>query len=221
MKTPDIHKGYFSPKQKIDPEQYSLQDFLAKYDIEGSIVLLEGKRDVPQEEQKLLEALGKLLVTHSKYITFRSGNASGADEWFSKGVCEVSPERMEVIRPYAGHRDKKNQAYITHDLDDISLASEPRIIYQSKANKKTEKLIDKYVGGARDQFALKAAYIIRDTVKVIGTKTIPPASFAFFYDDLKNPKTGGTGHTMDICEKNLVPYFTQKVWMKWVEGVYN
>ena len=49
---------------------------------------------------------------------------------------------------------------------------------------------------------MKAAYIIRNTIKVTGTSAIPPASFALFYDDLENPGTGGTGHTIDICKKS-------------------
>ena len=79
-------------------------------------------------------------------------------------------------------------------------------------------MIDKYVGGAKDRFSIKAAYIIRDTVKVTGTQSgVAPTTFAFFYDDEQNPKTGGTGHTMEICELNKVPYLTQKVWMEWLK----
>ena len=63
---------------------------------------------------------------------------------------------------------------------------------------------------------MKAAYIIRDTIKVTGTSTIKTANFALFYDDLKNPKSGGTGHTMNICEMNNVEYVDQRIWMKWL-----
>jgi hypothetical protein len=74
------------------------------------------------------------------------------------------------------------------------------------------------VAGAKDRFAIKAAYIIRDTVKVTGTNSgIPPVNFAFFYDDEQNPKTGGTGHTMGICDINNVPYLTQWDWNKWIQ----
>ena len=80
-----------------------------------------------------------------------------------------------------------------------------------------EKLIDKYAAGDRGQFSIKAAYIIRDTVKAIGTETIPPATFGIFYDDLKQPKSGGTGHTMQICEQNDISIIDQSVWMKWLK----
>jgi hypothetical protein len=61
------------------------------------------------------------------------------------------------------------------------------VVYQSKSNKKTKSLIDKYVGGAKDRFAIKAAYIIRDTVKVTGTIQ-EFQLILLFYDDLDNPK---------------------------------
>lgn len=120
------------------------------------------------------------------------------------------------ITPYENHRQKTNNAYQTISLDQIDLLKEPEVVYQSKNNKKTKSLIDKYVDGAKDRFSIKSACIIRDAVKVTGTKSgIPPINFAFFYDDEQKPKTGGTGHTMEICEINKVPYFTQKDWEKW------
>ena len=39
-------------------------------------------------------------------------------------------------------------------------------------------LIDNYVNGMRDSVNIKSAYIIRDTIKVIGTSQIPKANFA-------------------------------------------
>lgn len=124
---------------------------------------------------------------------------------------------MQVITPYDNHRQKQNKAYETISLDQIDLLNETEVVYQSKNNKKTKSLIDKYVGGAKDRFSIKAAYIIRDTIKVTGTKSgIPPATFAFFYDDLENPKIGGTGHTMCICDENNVSYLTQNQWLNWI-----
>lgn len=70
--------------------------------------------------------------------------------------------------------------------------------------------------GSRDGNAMKAAYIIRDTVKVIGAEGIPPASFGIFYDDLSKPGTGGTGHTMSVCREAGIPLIDQRVWMAWL-----
>lgn len=190
--------------------------FIEKYNCKKNIILLEGKRNVIESDIEKLIQLGNLLATFLPLVTFRSGNANGADFYFSKGVLQVAPERLQVITPYENHRQKMNNAYETISLDNIDLLNEPEVIYQSKNNKKTKSLIDKYVAGAKDRFSIKAAYIIRDTVKVIGTKSgINPINFAFFYDDDQKPKTGGTGHTMEICDINKVSYFTQKDWGKW------
>lgn len=192
-------------------------EFFSKYNVENSIILLEGKRNVVESDKEKLIQFGMFLALNLPKAKFRSGNAAGADFYFSKGVLEVAPERLQVITPYDSHRQKENNAYETISLDQIDLLKEPEVIYQSKNNKKTKSLIDKYVNGTRDRFAIKAAYIIRDTVNVTGTNSgIPPVNFAFFYDDELNPKTGGTGHTMEVCEINKVPYLTQSAWSKWI-----
>jgi hypothetical protein len=194
----------------------TLQQFLEKYDLPNTIILLEGKRDVLPDDQPKLVALGTLLVTESQHITFRSGNAAGADFYFSKGVSDINTKRLEVVTPYSGHRKKENTAYTTLSLDDLDLANEPEVVYQTKTNKKMERLIDQFVEGNRNRNSLKAAYLLRDTLKVTGAQNILPSNFAFFYDDLTNPKSGGTGHTMQICDLNNVPYLTQEVWKEWV-----
>ncbi len=192
----------------------TLKQFIIEFDKPNSIVLLEGKRDVLEADEKKLQELGKLLASKTKHIIFRSGNAPSADQFFSDGVCSIDSKRLQVLTPYDGHRKKTNYAYDTISLDTINLAAEPEIIYQSKQNKKTEKLIDKYVSGERDRFSIKAAYILRDTIKAIGQAS----SFGIFYDDLSNPKAGGTGHTMDICLKNNIPILDQSSWFSWLAG---
>ena len=194
----------------------TLKEFIQQYDEDNSIVLLEGKRAVLNVDQEKLTALGSLLTNKTKKMLFRSGNADSADYFFSVGVASIDNTRLQVITPYTGHRQKSNQAYETISLDDIDIAAEPEVVYQSKQNKKTEKLIDQYVSGDKNRFAIKASYIIRDTIKAIGAKDIKPATFGIFYDDLDHPKLGGTGHTMHICERNGIPVINQEVWFKWL-----
>lgn len=194
----------------------TLKDFIKQYDKDNSIILLEGKRNVLEKDKEKLVSLGKLLTSATSKMIFRSGNADGADYYFSIGVSAVDKSRLQVITPYTGHRQKSNQAYDTISLDEINIAAEPEVVYQSKSNKKTEKLIDQYISGARDRYSIKAAYIIRDTIKVIGTEEIKPATFGIFYDDLDKPKEGGTGHTMKVCEQNNIPIIDQKIWFKWL-----
>jgi hypothetical protein len=195
----------------------TLADFSVKFNSKNTIILLEGKRNVLEFDKEKLIKLGNILATHLPLVTFRSGNADGADFYFSQGILQVASNRLQVITPYNNHRQKQNNAYETISMDQIDLVNEPDIVYQSKNNKKTKSLIDKYIGGAKDRFSIKAAYIIRDTVKVTGTNSgVLPANFAFFYDDLNNPKTGGTGHTIAVCNANKVPYLTQENWEKWL-----
>ncbi|HEY5500271.1 MAG TPA: hypothetical protein VIK20_07815 [Bacteroidales bacterium] len=78
------------------------------------------------------------------------------------------------------------------------------------------RTVDHYVLGHRDHITLKAAYIIRDTIKVLGTDKIKPATFGIFYDDLKNPIQGGTGHTMQVCRLNGIPIIDQSIWFEWL-----
>ena len=195
----------------------TLKEFIKQFDKEDSIVLLEGKRVVLDNDIDLLIQLGKTLAAKTKHMIFRSGNADGSDHYFSLGVSSVDKSRLQVITPYTGHRKKTNQAYVTFALDEINIAAEPEVVFQSKSNKKMEKLVDQYVAGARDRFSIKAAYILRDTIKAIGTDEIKPATFGVFYDDLADSKTGGTGHTMKVCELNNIPVIDQRVWFKWLE----
>jgi hypothetical protein len=195
----------------------TLQEFIDKFDTESSIVLLEGKRNVREEDEYKLIELGKLLTSKTEKMTFRSGNADGSDQLFSEGVTSVDPTRLQAVTPYSGHRKTTNRAYETFSLDNIDLAAEPEVVYQSKSNKKMERLIDKYASGDKNRFTIKAAYIIRDTIKAIGTGDISPATFGIFYDDLEDPMTGGTGHTMNVCKQNNIPIIDQTVWFKWLE----
>jgi hypothetical protein len=194
----------------------TLKDFIKKFDKDNSIILLEGKRNVLDADNEKLTALGRLLASRTTKMKFRSGNAEGSDQLFSNGVTEVDNKRLQVITPYSGHRQKTNYTYDTISLDDINIAAEPEVVYQSKSNKKMEKLIDQFVLGDKNRFTIKAAYIIRDTIKAIGTDEIKPATFGIFYDDLDNPMAGGTGHTMKVCEQNNIPIIDQKIWFKWL-----
>ena len=194
----------------------TLKDFINQFDKKNAIVLLEGKRNVLEVDKKNLIALGNLLASNTSKMIFRSGNAEGSDQYFSEGVAQIDNKRLQVITPYADHRKKTNLAFDTISLDEINVAAEPEVVYQSKGNKKTEKLVDQYVTGARDRYSIKAAYIIRDTIKAIGTDKIKPSTFGIFYDDLENPMSGGTGHTMKVCEQNSIPIINQKVWVNWL-----
>jgi hypothetical protein len=196
----------------------TLQDLINNYDHPGSIILLEGKRNVLPGDETALTNLGGLLCRRMKHATFRSGNAPGSDELFSRGVAHVDKHRLEIIVPYSGHRKKAARGYNARSLDEINLAAEPEVTYHTKSNRKNQKLITDFVDGINNPVTIKAAYLLRDTVKVIGTNSgIPKATFAVFYDDLKNPRSGGTGHTIMVCQNAGVPFVDQTIWMDWLK----
>ncbi len=166
-----------------------LQQIYVRYDKTGNIVLLKGKWNVKDRDQQLLFNQGKLLISRAKNSRFRSGYAAGFDELFSKGVVSVDSSRLQVITPYSSHSSKANIAGNTISLDDIDLLYEPELAYHSEKNKMTKRLIDKYVGGAKDCYSIKVAYIMRDTVKVPRSVNNNPAIIGVFNNDLENPKS--------------------------------
>lgn len=191
-------------------------EFIKQYDTENAVVLLEGKRAVADKDKEKLFALGKLLAQKTTKMIFRSGNAAGADQYFSAEISTLAPERLQIISPYRGHRKKYKTSDNIISLDDIDIASEPEIIYHSKNNTQNDRLIMHYVSGMKNKNTIKAAYLLRDTLKVLGTAQMLPATFALFYDDLSNPMQGGTGHTMQVCIQNHIPFITQEVWFCWI-----
>lgn len=192
--------------------------FIKQYDIAGSVVLLEGKRNVPEDESPLLEALGRKLASETKLIKFRSGNASGADYLFSSGVASVDASRLEVVKPYSAHRQAAALTSLQYSLDDIDEKGIERLINETRMNERQSGLMKYFSNNRGGTLAAKARYILRGTLKVTGADdVIAKASFAVFYDDLEKPESGGTGHTMIVCRKCDVPFIDQKIWMKWLK----
>ena len=53
------------------------------------VVLLEGTRNVPEENQNKLTLFAAEIAKQYPDMIFRSGNASGSDELFAKGIESV------------------------------------------------------------------------------------------------------------------------------------
>lgn len=192
-------------------------DFLAMYDCPGNVVLLEGKRHVREDDRVKLFKLSKLLAENTKHIKFRSGNAAGADNYFSKGFMGKYAEKFEVIIPYKGHRSYDSVGFDVINLEDFHLNNQSGLVIESKINRRNLRIFDAYISGQRNSMAMKAAYLLRDTMKVIGyPPDVKPANIGIFYDDLQNPIQGGTGHTMNICMQNSVPLIDQRTWFTWI-----
>jgi hypothetical protein len=64
-------------------------EFFAKYNLENTIILLEGKRNVIELDKEKLIKFGKFLATNLPKAKFRSGNADGISTL--KGVLKWLP----------------------------------------------------------------------------------------------------------------------------------
>ena len=186
------------------------------------IVLLEGRRSISPEDYERAAALGRHLATMFPLLRFRSGNAEGSDKAFSEGVAQVDASRLQVVAPYASHRKSIRYAEALYDYpDSMSKLMEDEVAWKTiKATPKNRRLIEKR--GAKGPLAAKAAYLIRDTMKVVGHSDafIKPLC-ALFYVNLEDPMEGGTGHTIRVCRQEGVPVAFQDSWAQWTEESRN
>jgi hypothetical protein len=182
----------------------------------NGVVLLEGRRSIPPEDYKQATELARYLATNFPHLRFRSGNAEGSDQAFSEGVAQVDAGRLQIIAPYETHRKSVRYSDALYDSPtSMSKVQEEEVAYKTiNATPKNKGLIQKRDGKGR--LAAKAAYLIRDTMKVVGHTDVFPKPFcALFYIDLEDPMAGGTGHTIRVCQQEEVPVVFQDSWMQW------
>jgi len=183
------------------------------------VVLLEGRRAIPERDARLARKLAVQLARRFPALRFRSGNAEGADQAFSEGVARVDAGRLQVVAPYASHRIRFRFVNATYDspeslpeartceLAEKAALASPKNRWLVTAGRKTDK----------GPFAAKAAYLIRDTMKVTGhSREFPKPVCALFYTDPDDPMTGGTGHTIRVCRMEGVPCVFQDEWQEWI-----
>jgi len=63
-----------------------------------------------------------------------------------------------------------------------------------------------------DQYDKKDAVILLEGKR----KDVQPSSFGIFYDDLSDMMSGGTGHTINVCKVNNIPFIDQHTWLNWL-----
>ena len=192
----------------------TLDEFIELYDRPGVVVLFFGKRKILLPEAVHVHKLGKLLVSKTQHILFRSGNAKGADEAFINGVAEV--DRVQLVIPWNGHRKSEREGYQFYSLDDLTILNEDRAAYTAFTNQRNARLVTRYIEGYRDRTRSISAPIIRDAVMVVGHGEIPPATVALYWDDLSEPETGGTGVTLGFLRINEIAAINQEVWLEWL-----
>ena len=82
------------------------------------VVLLEGSRNVLEEDAESLINLANKLARKFPQAVFRSGAATGSDDLFAQGVSQVSRERMQFVLPKSKSGFDKTNAVSFADLPD-------------------------------------------------------------------------------------------------------
>lgn len=187
---------------------------------EKPVLLLEGTRKITLTDFTRLVQFGEFIAHQFPNCLFRSGNASGSDDAFAQGVRKVAPDRIQILLPKmdAGKSRLDKRDYVLA-LEDVSLAEEKQIIYESKrATPKNKRLFEAYELQHEGIMKQKSLYLLRDTLKVLGSpeNNLAPITAGIFFVNQDDPESGGTGHTMRVCRQNNVPVFTQDDWMKWM-----
>ena len=186
------------------------------------VVLLEGRRSIPADDCICAEKLAVRLARKFPCLRFRSGNAEGADEAFSRGVATVDAKRLQVVAPYASHRKSVRYTDALYDSPDSLSSTQEETICEktSTASPKNKGLVAKR--GQKGPLAAKAAYLIRDTMKVTGySETFPKPICALFFVSMNDPLAGGTGHTIRVCRQEGVPHAFQDSWAEWLKADTN
>jgi hypothetical protein len=183
------------------------------------VVLLEGRRTLPASDAERATMLATRLAESFRELRFRSGNAPGSDQAFSEGIARVDASRLQVIAPYASHRKNARYAGATYDSPTtLSAVQEDELAYKTAtASPHNKGLIAKRARPGA--LAAKAAYLLRDTLKVTGhSARFPKPLCALFFVDLGDPMAGGTGHTIRVCQQEGVPVAFQDSWHHWLDA---
>ncbi len=182
------------------------------------VILLEGTRQLPAEKRQALADVGRNLAKAFPQAVFRSGNATGTDEAFATGVATVPGANLQLVLPTPGMgRLRRPASANCLALDDLPLEERHHLARESfAASPENHRLFDLYL---RDQSGnpayAKAQYLVRDALKVFGSPALKlaPATVALFFINNIGPTSGGTAHTIRLCERQEVPVFTQRDWL--------
>jgi len=182
----------------------------------NGVILLEGRRDIPKTSEEAAQDLADKLARCFPQLRFRSGNATGSDESFAEGVAAVDASRLQIVLPYESHRIRSRfpgAAYTSPESCPPDVLE--KILHKTvEASPQNKGLIAKR--HRNRQLAVKADYLIRDTLKVLGNGAdVPKPICALFYVNPEDPMEGGTGHTIRVCRMEGVPVVFQNDWETW------
>lgn len=181
------------------------------------VILLEGTRQLPDADRPRLIVLARRLAEILPQARFRTGNAQGTDEAFAEGVSHVDPQRLEYVLPYRTLRQQQRHPAAPYVALDMLTAEAQTLLFPTTtaASPQHARLLARHhLSGVIDA---KARYLLRDTLKVVGSTEhhFAPATFGLFYVNPTDPHGGGTGHTIRVCQHQGVPILTQHEWGQW------
>lgn len=180
------------------------------------VVLLEGRRAISERDAYLARGFAARLAGEFVRLRFRSGNAEGSDEVFSAGVAEVDASRLQVVAPYSSHRKKVRYSDALYTSPESLSSVQEAAITEATVAATPRNANVVYKRGGSPKLAAKAAYLIRDTMKVLGhSEEFTPPVCGLFYVDPADPEAGGTGHTIRVCRRQGIPVAFQDSWMVW------
>ncbi|MBA2436638.1 MAG: hypothetical protein H0V54_16420 [Chthoniobacterales bacterium] len=187
-------------------------------DASSPVVLLEGTRELSTGQAPFLTSLAAHLARTFPHARFRTGNAKGCDEAFATGVASVDATRIEFVLPYSTHRNKQRPTEsATTAIDDISSERVQELVDATlKASPHYQRVAVNYREcKTHPRQRATAQLLLRDTLKVTGTDTMPRPTAGIFYVHAADPDRRGTGHTMRVCRAQGVPVINQFQWLKW------
>ncbi len=172
-------------------------------------ILLEGTRNVSVSRHPFLHDFARQLADNEPLTTFRSGGALGSDEVFSLAVSSVPNANLQLVLPDTEYRKTKlTFPCQKFGLDQIT-PQELELLVEaaSAASPKHSHGFQRYPA-LPPRAKISIALLLRDALKVIGAPSLKlaPATFAYFNLNPDNPHSGGTQHTISICEAYGVPY---------------
>jgi hypothetical protein len=184
------------------------------------VVLLEGTRKLPAgRKYNDVVRFAQWLADRYRLAVFRTGNATGSDDAFAKGVKKVDPSRLQYVLPYTGHRRNEiDSASYQMSIDDLDCSMTELVDrYTVAASPERSSMFRRTDAELPPKVRAQAQYLLRDTLKVIGNKTMGPATVGLFYVNEDDPMKGGTGHTIRVCRARAVPVAFQDEWLTWGE----
>lgn len=188
---------------------------------EQPVILLEGSRTVLEKDAARLTRLAAKLAQKFPRAIFRSGGASGSDTLFAEGINQTNKNQLQLVLPTSRNLKTGNSAIKT--LRDVCFEqtseTEQKEIFKltEQATPDYRGLIEFYQQNKKGKLFFKTQYLLRDTLKVIGSETLQMsrASVGCFYVNSNKASGGGTGHTIRVCRLLQVPVIEQKNWLNW------